>query len=301
MNLRSGTFYKSGHYFESDNRSKASTLGSTAIIPSLSNQVVEQQSEETLSESSMDTNFSNQSLPNVELDYDGRLRFVMENNHGALIYKDFINRYAVKIEDHVTIFDPAPWVNFQGDRYMGRDGAMYVLTKNPDEVDKLGTRVQIETRMEEEGPPRVELVGFRLVNSIHVRRVLLDDTTKVLYKRTDEEAEFYYLRSRVPENMVTDQKILYVYTRVPLTEGQNMMMLDKYGLEWEMLLPGEVRELTYMGMSIVKGSKEVGTSSETMGRRLSPLPMPTPSAPPMSILRPTMSAPRVSFREPGTH
>ena len=104
----------------------------------------------------------------MDLDYDGRLRFVMENNHGALIYKDFINRYAVKIEDHVTIFDPAPWVNFQGDRYMGRDGAMYVLTENLDEVEKLGTRVQTETRMEEEGPPRVELVGFRLVNSIHV-------------------------------------------------------------------------------------------------------------------------------------
>ena len=94
-----------------------------------------------MSESSMDTNFSNQSLPNVELDYDGRLRFVMENNHGALIYKDFINIYAVKIEDHVTIFDPAPWVNFQGDKYMGRDGAMYVLTKNPDEMDKLRTKV----------------------------------------------------------------------------------------------------------------------------------------------------------------
>ena len=141
MNLRLDTFYKSGHYSESDNRSKASTLGSTARTPSLRNLVVEQLSEQTLSESSMDTNLSNQSLPNVELDYDGRLRFVMENNHGALICKDFINRYAVKIEDHVTIFDPAPWVNFQGDRYMGRDGAMYVLTENPDEVDKLGTRV----------------------------------------------------------------------------------------------------------------------------------------------------------------
>ena len=141
MKLRSGTFYKSRHYSESDNRNKASTLGSIARTPSLSNQVVEQLSEETLSESSMDTNFSNQSLPNVELDYDGRLRFVMENNHGALIYKDFINRHVVKIEDHVTIFDPTPWVNFQGDRYMGRDGAMYVLTNSPDEVDKLGTRV----------------------------------------------------------------------------------------------------------------------------------------------------------------
>ena len=121
-----------------------------------------------MSESSMDTNFSNQSLPNVELDYDGRLRFVLENNHGALIYKDFINRYAVKIEDHVTIFDPAPWVNFQGDHYMGRDESMYVLTENLEEVDKLRTRVQTEIRMDEEGPPRVELVGFRLVNFIHV-------------------------------------------------------------------------------------------------------------------------------------
>ena len=141
MNLRIGTFYKSGHYFELDNRSKASTLGSTTRTPSLSNQDVEQLSEETLSKSSMDTNFSSKSLPNMELDYDGRLRFVMENNHGALIYKDFINRYAVKIEDHVTIFDPAPWVNFQGDRYMGRDGGMYVLIENIDEIDKLGTRV----------------------------------------------------------------------------------------------------------------------------------------------------------------
>ena len=51
---------------------------------------------------------------------------------------------------------------------MGRDGSMYVLTENLDEIDKLGTRVQAEIRMDEEGPPRVELVGFRLVNSIHV-------------------------------------------------------------------------------------------------------------------------------------
>ena len=71
---------------------------------------------------------------------------------------------------------------------MGRDGGMYVLTKNCDEIDKLGARVQTEIRMDEEGPPGMELVGFRLVNSIHVQRVLLDDTTKVLYKRIDEEA-----------------------------------------------------------------------------------------------------------------
>ena len=46
----------------------------------------------------------------------------MEIAHGAKIYKDFIQRYAVKVEDHPSDVDPAPWVNFQGDRFMGRDG-----------------------------------------------------------------------------------------------------------------------------------------------------------------------------------
>ena len=44
----------------------------------------------------------------------------------------------MKIEDHFTVFDPAPWVNFQGDRYMGTDGSMYMLTDFPEEVDKMG-------------------------------------------------------------------------------------------------------------------------------------------------------------------
>ena len=51
----------------------------------------------------------------LDLEYDGKLRFLLENSHGALIYKDFIDQYAIKIEDHFTIFDPAPWVYFLGD------------------------------------------------------------------------------------------------------------------------------------------------------------------------------------------
>ena len=114
----------------------------------------------------MDTTSSQPSFGGINLDFDGRLRYLHENNHGAMVYKDFLSRFAIKIEDHATVFDPAPWVNFQGDRYMGRDGSMYMLTKNLEEVDKLGNRVQEETRTDEEGPPRVEMVGFKLVSSI---------------------------------------------------------------------------------------------------------------------------------------
>ena len=44
--------------------------------------------------------------------------------------------------------------------------------------------------------------------------------------------------------------------------------------------------------------KEVGTSSDFMYRSPRLIPMPCPMAPPISILRPTMSGPRVLFIDP---
>ena len=81
-------------------------------------------------------------------------------------------------------------------------------------------------------------------------------------------------------------------------ESQNMMMLDKYGLKWEMLLPRKVKYLTYLGIPIVKLDKQTRTSFDFLYKRPSPISLPSPMAPPLSILRPTMSGPRVSFIEP---
>lgn len=76
----------------------------------------------------MDTISSYHSQPiGFKLEYDSRLRFYFENAHGAKIYKDCIHRFVVKAEDHPFEFDQNTWVNFQGDRYMGRDGSMYIL------------------------------------------------------------------------------------------------------------------------------------------------------------------------------
>ena len=77
-----------------------------------------------------------------------------------------------------------------------------------------------------------------------------------------------------------------------------MMMLDKYGLEWEMFLPREVEDFTYSWMPIVRLYKEAGTSSSFLYRKPRPISMPSPTTPPLSILRPTMSGPGVSFIEP---
>ena len=280
MNLRSGTHYRSGHQSGGENQSRASTLGSTARTPANSTQVEEPSEGDSLSDSSMATSST---IPptGLDLEYDGRLRFTKENEHGGLIYKDFINRYVVKIEDHVTPFDPSPWVNFQGDRYMGKDGSMYMLTEFPEEVDKLGNLVVPEIKVDDEGPPKVNLPNFKLVNSVWVHRVLIDDMTKVLYQRNDGETEFFYLRSQIPEHMAPPVKVLYVYVRTPVTEEQNILMLDKFGFEWELLLPVDVKDmkLTRMGVPVVGGNMGVSFGS--------------PIVPPASTVRP-----KVSFVEP---
>ena len=46
-----------------------------------------------------------------------------------------MSHFAIKIEDYHSHFDLAPWVNYQGDRYMGKDGATYLFIDNPDVVD----------------------------------------------------------------------------------------------------------------------------------------------------------------------
>ena len=45
---------------------------------------------------------------------------------------------------------------------MSKDGGMYMLTEFLEEVDKLGNRVLEEVKLEEEGPPKVEIPNFRL-------------------------------------------------------------------------------------------------------------------------------------------
>lgn len=91
----------------------------------------------------------------------------------------------VKVEDHITEFDPAPWVNFQGDRYMGQDGAMYIIVEKSNVVDTLGNIVLEADPLRDEGPPRIAIIGYKLVNSILAHRVPIDDATKALYKREE--------------------------------------------------------------------------------------------------------------------
>ncbi len=52
------------------------------------------------------------------------------NVHRAEIYKDPLGRYMFKSAEHRTPFNEMPMVNYQGDLYMGIDGARYEVTRS---------------------------------------------------------------------------------------------------------------------------------------------------------------------------
>ena len=69
--------------------------------------------------SSMSLDARNVDLPEFSMAFNMRLTYVKTNNHGAQLFQDPINHWVVCVEDTPTTFDAAPWVNYQGDLYMG--------------------------------------------------------------------------------------------------------------------------------------------------------------------------------------
>ena len=78
---------------------------------------------------------------NIELDYNVVLKYFTMNINNAYIYKDPWGRFAVKLADTKTPFEVNPWVNYQGDSYMGKHGERYLITKEPYSMDNLGSTV----------------------------------------------------------------------------------------------------------------------------------------------------------------
>ena len=59
----------------------------------------------------------------------------------------------VKIADVDTPLNPNPWVNYQGDSYMGQMGERYVVTLDPETVDDMGCKVGSKEPINYLGPP----------------------------------------------------------------------------------------------------------------------------------------------------
>lgn len=145
------------------------------------------------------------------LDFNTKITFIRDNTYGALIYKDPSSHFLIKIEDQPTEFDATPFVNYQGDRYIGPQGEMHLVVQNPEAVDSLGGIKEPQPHEGDELPPRPLQDGVKLVNSILIRLVPIDNSTKALYKQIDEGSQSYYEKDDPLNYSLSEVKILYVF------------------------------------------------------------------------------------------
>ena len=135
MYLRSGNWYKTG---QRDLVSGSSVKSSEESITNAYHTLEPIVEEEILSDSTSNMSLRAQApeISEYSMAFNMRLAFVKANSHGAQLYKDPMSRWVVKIEDIATTFEANPWVNYQGDLYMGQSGERYVVTNDPKNVDK---------------------------------------------------------------------------------------------------------------------------------------------------------------------
>ena len=182
------------------------------------------------------------------------LTFLHRNKHGAKIYEDPMDRKCVKSEDSLTAFQMDPYVNYQGDRYVGRDGAMYLVTVRPEEVDHLGDMVskrpeaaQSQDMHGDARPPTPVNPLSRYINTIHVKRVLTDDNTIGLYYMDDPNSSrktFYRIRYPITGTL-TETKVLFAYLDDSIQ--QNITFQDNCKQNFELISETEAMAYSYNG------------------------------------------------------
>ena len=105
--------YKSGRGTNTESQ-KSSEESVTNVVPIL--KPIQEEDSFSKSSSSMasETHVSASIRDNHPMLFNVRLVFARTNTQDVQLFKDPINRWVVKIEEHPTAFDPSPWVNYQG-------------------------------------------------------------------------------------------------------------------------------------------------------------------------------------------
>ena len=109
---------------------------------------------------------------------------------------------------------------------------------------------EISPEEPEEKPPSIDMGKFRLTNSIHVKRVPIDDHTRSLYTHGESgERNFYGGVHPQPNSLTTDKTLYTFYPKSAKAIGV-LIFLDKFGQEWTLRDEAELETFTYMGKHV---------------------------------------------------
>ena len=110
MNLRSSNWYKLRQVYQASSSSYKSSEESVTNPCLILEPIVEEDIySNSTSSMSMDAHVTK--ILEYSMAFNMRLALVKTNGHGAQLYKDPMNRWVVKVEDHPMAFEAATWVN----------------------------------------------------------------------------------------------------------------------------------------------------------------------------------------------
>ncbi|MCO5547216.1 hypothetical protein L7F22_000661 [Adiantum nelumboides] len=166
--------------------------------------------------------------PKTQLLY---LKYQFENELGANIYRDGMERYCIKIEERLSELRDLVPVVYSGDHYFDDLGFMYLVVQNPSILDKWGM-ISTKEKMDVESkkaPPALNKPNLKLRRVNDMTRVNTNNIFMGLYKYESEGYTLYYRCEEPLGNELTDQKRLYVFSYVE-NGNVDLIMADKYCL-----------------------------------------------------------------------
>ena len=180
--------------------------------------------------SSMSLDAGNIDLLEFSMAFNMRLTFVKKNNHKAQLFQDLMNRSVVCVEDTLSAFDAVPWVNYQGELYMGQSREHYIVIIELENIDKWGAIVKVDKVKE---PPFVASADMKLLNAIKVQLIKIDDPTIVVYVQESDEVKTCYFTKTPHLGTIHEEKLLYIYLEGTKNLKMNPVFLDKSRVLYE--------------------------------------------------------------------
>ena len=104
---------------------------------------------------------------------------------------------------------------------------------------------------------------FRLINSIHVKRVPIDDRARALYTHGESGERNFYGGVHPQPNSLTTDKILYTFYPKSAKAMGVLIFLEKFGQEWTLVDEAKLETFTHMGKPVSFYFKEETNGAST--------------------------------------
>ncbi|MCO5574977.1 hypothetical protein L7F22_028774 [Adiantum nelumboides] len=128
--------------------------------------------------------------------YKHILTFYKTNVHGAQVYLDPNEEYAIRIDDHDIEFEEEVRTNKQRNMYMDRNGTQYLKLENPEIIDKWGLEVNtmIPNLNIKESPLTLEFEGYEQVDLKSLKRKIQLKNELNIFKKENLSINDYTLK-----------------------------------------------------------------------------------------------------------